>query len=527
MSASRDPTIPEIGPTWHGYCDSTQDAMFLFEACLQGRLPHIPRRPQDREKDGIIRSGAIFIYEENASGIKRWTDGKNWSPSRILGNYLLYREVNDNIDPKDKKKAKKSRKGKHEFGEERSPAHSSPSSRRSSEGFPNGNASNDSSDSAPAVQPVAGQNSAERDVERNFIGSLTDTYSFKQGGLVKKTASVRINGVQHHLVSYYTLEDAKSGVLKRPSQDPQISRLELRHELVTFNWRAPITDSREFCFGPQPWGSSLFPNQLGVAGYLMQQQTFPMGQQVPQYQMPSQQSFPVFQQPEAQSNPRFNSQQLAARHSGNRSNRYEPYPSPALSLQRTASVPTTTEQQFSPATPAPINSMLQRRHSAIPPGPDQTFSPIAPSNLDSSSQQRSLMLQRSADAHYLPTTSTTLETIPQNAPVSLAHSSEQQYSPITPTTTNGMNHFGLYAPSTTVPDIKTEAFSQPHESVRHDSAYGSFSGAAPLMRDDGLRADSFQAPPQDPYGLYYERNSGVPEWSQYEHIPTYAGRSAI
>ena len=532
MSANRDPAIPDISATWHGYCDSTQDAMFLFEACLQGRLPHIPRRPQDREKDGIIRSGAIFIYEENASGIKRWTDGKNWSPSRILGNYLLYREVNDNIDPKDKKKAKKSRKGKQDFAEERISERSSPSSRRSSEGFTNSSISNDPSDAAPAVQPVTGQNSSERDIERNYIGSLTDTYSFKQGGLVKKTASVRINGVQHHLVSYYTLEDAKSGALKRPSHDATISRLDLRHELITFNWRAPITDSREFCFGQQPWNSTMFPSQFGMSGYLMQQ-TFPVNQQMNQFQMSAQQQLPVFQQPEPQNNPRYSTQQMPTRHTSNRSSRYEPYPSQsAVSLHRTASVPTTADQQYSSVTPAPVNSMAHRRHSMMPQGADQTFSPVPPSTLDNTPPHRSMIMQRATESQYLPNTSTALDPISQNGSSLMAQTSEQQFSPITPTTTNSMASFGgLYAPST-MPEIKTENFAHAHDAVRHDSAYGSFSnGTGPIMRDDGsFRNDSYQQQQSahESYDLYYDNRSGnamTSGWEpQYGH---FTGRAPL
>ena len=45
----------------------------LFEACLDGSLHHVPRRPHDRERSSLIKSGSVFIYEENASGIKRWT----------------------------------------------------------------------------------------------------------------------------------------------------------------------------------------------------------------------------------------------------------------------------------------------------------------------------------------------------------------------------------------------------------------------------------------------------------------------
>ncbi|CAO3597762.1 unnamed protein product [Absidia cylindrospora] len=34
-------------------------------------------------------------------GIKRWTDGLVWSPSRIFGNFLIYRELDDRKNAND------------------------------------------------------------------------------------------------------------------------------------------------------------------------------------------------------------------------------------------------------------------------------------------------------------------------------------------------------------------------------------------------------------------------------------------
>jgi hypothetical protein len=103
-----------MAPTWSGFIHSTMDALFVLEACLQGKLSHIPRRPHDRERANIITSGNVFIYEENASGIKRWTDGVTWSPSRIMGNFLVYRELNEPFPAGEKKKAKKRKRGAEE-----------------------------------------------------------------------------------------------------------------------------------------------------------------------------------------------------------------------------------------------------------------------------------------------------------------------------------------------------------------------------------------------------------------------------
>ena len=102
-----------LQPTFTGHVATTQDALLLFEACLQGHLSHVPRRPHDRERSSLIRSGSVFIYEENASGIKRWTDGVLWSPSRILRNFLVYRELDKpSHQVKKRKLSKKTSEGR-------------------------------------------------------------------------------------------------------------------------------------------------------------------------------------------------------------------------------------------------------------------------------------------------------------------------------------------------------------------------------------------------------------------------------
>lgn len=72
--------------------------MLIFEAVRRGILPKITRRLRDDERK-LITSGTIFVFDEVESSIKRWTDGMIWSPSRILNNFLVYREV-EKKDPK-------------------------------------------------------------------------------------------------------------------------------------------------------------------------------------------------------------------------------------------------------------------------------------------------------------------------------------------------------------------------------------------------------------------------------------------
>ena len=214
-----------LQPTWFGHVTTARDALVLFEACLNGTLHHVPRRPHDRERSQLIKSGCVFIYEENASGIKRWTDGVPWSPSRILGNFLVYRELVKPFPPGEKKKANKRNKRMTKPGE--------PYPRSGSGDAP-------LSPTTPVRSDVGAEN---RENERALIGSLVDSYGFKEGGLVKKTMSVTVHGVQHHLVSYYKIEDALDGTLSPPSKDPRLASTEPRPDLVARqNFRAPLDD---------------------------------------------------------------------------------------------------------------------------------------------------------------------------------------------------------------------------------------------------------------------------------------------
>ncbi|KAM5349976.1 hypothetical protein ACJ41O_006481 [Fusarium nematophilum] len=218
MSAPAHP----LHPTFEGFIGSTMDALILFEACLSGALKHIPRRPHDRERGDLIRSGNVFIYEEHASGIKRWTDGISWSPSRVLGNFLIHRELEKPFPPGEKKRALK--KSKIQRGITK------PESSRLSNGVP-----------FPSAMDT---NANGKDAERALIGSLIDSYPFKPQGLVKKTISVTFQGILHHLVSYYSIDDARSGRLMTPTKHHPLGHTILRSELtMSQNFRVPVDES--------------------------------------------------------------------------------------------------------------------------------------------------------------------------------------------------------------------------------------------------------------------------------------------
>lgn len=224
-------TAAVLEPTFTGYVATTHDALILFEACLTGILHHVPRRPHDRERSHLVRSGSVFIYEENSSGIKRWTDGVTWSPSRILGNFLVYRELEKPFPPGEKKRAMKKTN--------RRPLPST----RPGEPYPRHDANGQSySPTSPTSGPFADR-SHQSEVERALVGSLVDSYGFKDSGLVKKTMSVTVSGVTHHLVSYYAVEDVLRGSLNPPSMVESLRYIRPRAELTqNQSFRAPIDD---------------------------------------------------------------------------------------------------------------------------------------------------------------------------------------------------------------------------------------------------------------------------------------------
>ncbi|KAI4722105.1 hypothetical protein E4T48_01665 [Aureobasidium sp. EXF-10727] len=246
------------------------DGLVLFEACLSGKLHHVPRRPHDRERASLIKSGSVFIYEENASGIKRWTDGVAWSPSRILGNFLIYRELEKPFPPGEKKRAMKRKRSSQEpEGRRESEENEVAEYNRLPPTPPSPANPSESKSTAP------GATDSEKEMERQLIGSLVDSYGFRPNGLVKKTMSISLNGVSHHLVSYYTVEDVKQRKLGRPLNDSRLNGIAIRPELyLKQNFRAPVEEQDQFAVDhsghayPQLGGYS---HMVAPSGYMMRQ----------------------------------------------------------------------------------------------------------------------------------------------------------------------------------------------------------------------------------------------------------------
>ncbi|KAH9840589.1 Gti1/Pac2 family-domain-containing protein [Rhodofomes roseus] len=192
-------------PPWMGFIETTGDALLILEAARRGMIPRVTRRLVDSERK-MITSGSVFVFDEDESGIKRWTDGFFWSPSRILGNFLLYRET-----------------------EKRGAGHRSTRVEQPLEEVdPKGDGQSLSRPKSEAHRLT----SVDRQRERSLVGSLTNSYKFKPGGMMKKTFSLTIGGVAQHLISYYKIEDVEKGRLRSPSSLPEIASLDISSEYL-------------------------------------------------------------------------------------------------------------------------------------------------------------------------------------------------------------------------------------------------------------------------------------------------------
>ena len=148
-------------PPWSGWIETTGDALLILEAARRGLIPRVTRRLVDSERK-MITSGSVFVFDEDESGIKRWTDGFFWSPSRILGNFLLYRET-------------EKRGAGHRSARAEAAANAEQEENNKQEG-----------QTLSRPKSEASRLGIDRQRERILVGSLTNSYKFKPGGMMKK-----------------------------------------------------------------------------------------------------------------------------------------------------------------------------------------------------------------------------------------------------------------------------------------------------------------------------------------------------
>ncbi|KAF7983611.1 hypothetical protein HWV62_20526 [Athelia sp. TMB] len=227
--AAAAPASAWTEPPWSGWIETTGDALLILEAARRGLIPRVTRRLVDSERK-MITSGSVFVFDEDESGIKRWTDGFFWSPSRILGNFLLYRETD--------------KRGAGHRGARSDMHHPTATDEYNADGT--------RVDGQTLSRPKgeSSEMGIDRHRERTLMGSLTNSYKFKPEGLMKKvcyvalvafwhsmnlfvqTFSLTIGGVAQHLISYYKIEDVENGRLRCPSSLPELACLDISPEYL-------------------------------------------------------------------------------------------------------------------------------------------------------------------------------------------------------------------------------------------------------------------------------------------------------
>lgn len=224
--------------TYNGHVRTPQDAIILFEACRIGMLPRVQRRLSEKERQSI-RSGSVFVWDEREAGMRRWTDGKSWSASRVSGSFLTYREM----------------EGK----------------RGAAGGVP------------PVKTPESGRNSGEDgDGEEG-----PDGYRYKADGLMKQSFSITTSTNQHlHLISYFSRSHPNVPGLLHPSSDPNLRTVRPAkglypestvHEQQTFPavTRSPMAGPPVYAMPPQLATGYPHPGAAHPHGYAYSPQPHP------------------------------------------------------------------------------------------------------------------------------------------------------------------------------------------------------------------------------------------------------------
>ncbi|KAJ2818847.1 Gluconate transport-inducing protein, partial [Coemansia erecta] len=182
--------------TYYGFVSTSEDALALFEACRLGYKQRVPRRLSDAERSAI-RSGSVFVWEEGESGMKRWTDGRSWSPSRVQGCFLTYHEWEGR------------RRAQRHPSFHTMPGFNMPVNVHG----------------VPIAMGIARYG--------HFIGGPTKAgatqvqYGFpKENGMLKKALSIRTtDGKRLHIIAYYSKEDHAQRRLMTPTTDPNFPKL--------------------------------------------------------------------------------------------------------------------------------------------------------------------------------------------------------------------------------------------------------------------------------------------------------------
>ncbi|KAJ9071066.1 Global transcription regulator sge1 [Entomophthora muscae] len=147
-------------------------AQMIIDACHKKELPLLPSRLTQKQKE-YIGADQVYVYCQEDSDIQRWTDGKLWAPSKIVGNFLHYHELYRRYSPYQKVFCAESNKCMPKFHPQ------------------------DIQDLLEFKQNIAPSIGAGEICVR-----LKGLFVYKASGLLKKTYSMKVGGKTYHLVAY-------------------------------------------------------------------------------------------------------------------------------------------------------------------------------------------------------------------------------------------------------------------------------------------------------------------------------------
>jgi hypothetical protein len=200
--------------TYNGYIRTPADAILLIQACYNGFLPRVGKRLSPKEGRSI-RNGSVFIWEEHESGLRRWTDGRKWSPSRVSGRFLVYREM----------------KLKESSGSVAEPAPES---------------------------DITSEDPCKKRDFRSVVGIVDDQSAHRpESQLMKLSFSIASPTGQHwHLINYYHQPNGSASGLREPTTDASLKHICPQRELFPLSL---VNDRHNFAI------FSKGPNLGGVA----------------------------------------------------------------------------------------------------------------------------------------------------------------------------------------------------------------------------------------------------------------------
>lgn len=142
------------------------------DACHRGELAMLASRLTQTEKEEIAPD-QVYVYCQEDSDIQRWTDGRLWAPSKIVGNFLHYHELYRRYSPYQKVYCAETNKVLPKFH---------PQDMQDLKAFQEQNMKN----------LAAGE----------ICVRLKGMFVYKKCGLLKKTYTMKIVGKTYHLVAY-------------------------------------------------------------------------------------------------------------------------------------------------------------------------------------------------------------------------------------------------------------------------------------------------------------------------------------